>query len=470
MGVFGLFGSTASAQPYPPYGSHDQIDIGVFYNGLSPYGDWVEMPDYGWAWAPRVDYGWRPYTMGQWVWTDEDGWYWDSDERFGWAAYHYGRWVDDPYYGWIWVPGYEWGPSWVSWRHGNGYVGWAPLPPRARWSVGVGLSLGGLDIDAFLPVRDYNFVPERNIVERGAYRHVVPYAQNITIINITNNVTNYTVVNERVVNRGPAPELIERNTGQLVTRVRVTAAGRPDDARRVKDDELAVFRADVKLAVDRPAPRGGRSLVRGDAPPPQLVERRKLRERELQDASKQALAVAVRDAEKASGQPQREQARQKQAEAQQREQQQEQDKQRQLDQERQQKQKEQEQQQLRDRQQQQQDQDRQRHLELQKQQEDNSRQKQLEQQLEQKQRQQEQQELDRRRRDQQQEQNKQKQLDQQRQQKQKEQEQQQLDQQRRDQQQQKKDKAKASPSPTPPPKSKDKKNSPDDQKPPAGDR
>src|SRR5439155_23110527 len=32
-------------------------------------------------------------------------------------------------YGWVWVPDTTWGPSWVDWRFGGGYVGWAPLPP-----------------------------------------------------------------------------------------------------------------------------------------------------------------------------------------------------------------------------------------------------------------------------------------------------------------------------------------------------
>jgi hypothetical protein len=34
---------------------------------------------------------------------------------------------------WVWIPGYDYAPSWVVWRHddGDGYVGWAPLPPGA---------------------------------------------------------------------------------------------------------------------------------------------------------------------------------------------------------------------------------------------------------------------------------------------------------------------------------------------------
>ena len=48
------------------------------------------------------------------------------------STFHYGRWTLNPRYGWVWVPGYNWGPSWVCWRHSDGYLGWAPLPPEAR--------------------------------------------------------------------------------------------------------------------------------------------------------------------------------------------------------------------------------------------------------------------------------------------------------------------------------------------------
>ncbi len=100
----------------------------AFRTGLSPYGDWVESPRYGRVWRPRVSTGWRPYHYGRWEWTDS-GWFWVSDEPWGWATYHYGRWAFEPAFGWIWVPGYVWGPAWVSWRFGAGVIGWAPLFP-----------------------------------------------------------------------------------------------------------------------------------------------------------------------------------------------------------------------------------------------------------------------------------------------------------------------------------------------------
>jgi hypothetical protein len=120
----------------PPDQSQD-VNFGVFYDALSPYGRWVYTADYGYVWQPNnVEAGWRPYTQGRWAWTAY-GWTWVPDESWGWAPYHYGRWVDLDDAGWSWVPDYTWGPAWVSFRYGPSYVGWTPLPPgcgyRDEW-------------------------------------------------------------------------------------------------------------------------------------------------------------------------------------------------------------------------------------------------------------------------------------------------------------------------------------------------
>src|SRR4051812_31026875 len=107
----GVLAATGSAQTSVSAGVHigpsgrATVDLGFFYDDLAPYGRWVQRPQYGWVWTPRVaSSSWRPYEDGHWVWTDE-GWTWISDEPFGWATYHYGRWYDDPDYGWEWLPG-----------------------------------------------------------------------------------------------------------------------------------------------------------------------------------------------------------------------------------------------------------------------------------------------------------------------------------------------------------------------------
>src|SRR3984893_13082318 len=115
----------------------------VFYDRLAPEGRWFYDDDYGYVWQPNVAESTsdlRPYADGHWVWTDR-GWFWDSNENFGWATYHYGRWNNVDGVGWVWVPGQQWAPSWVSWRHtdDDDYVGWAPLPAESTFSVSVGV-------------------------------------------------------------------------------------------------------------------------------------------------------------------------------------------------------------------------------------------------------------------------------------------------------------------------------------------
>jgi hypothetical protein len=75
------------------------VSFQLFYDDLSPYGYWVDNPNYGYVWVPNVSPGFSPYgTNGHWVFTDY-GWTWVSDYAWGWAPFHYGRWYSDPMYG-----------------------------------------------------------------------------------------------------------------------------------------------------------------------------------------------------------------------------------------------------------------------------------------------------------------------------------------------------------------------------------
>jgi hypothetical protein len=117
-----IFPRQASAQE--PY-----ISYQVFYDQLSPYGQWVDFPSYGYVWLPNAGPDFYPYSSrGSWIMTDY-GWTWLSDYSWGWAPFHYGRWDYDNFYGWYWVPDNVWGPAWVTWRRAPGYYGWAPLGP-----------------------------------------------------------------------------------------------------------------------------------------------------------------------------------------------------------------------------------------------------------------------------------------------------------------------------------------------------
>jgi hypothetical protein len=76
----------------------------VVVNELREYGEWVDVPTYGYVWRPRVAVGWSPYVYGRWVWISPYGWTWVSNEPWGWYPYRTGYWLTDPVFGWIWSP------------------------------------------------------------------------------------------------------------------------------------------------------------------------------------------------------------------------------------------------------------------------------------------------------------------------------------------------------------------------------
>ncbi len=160
------------------------INFQTFYDELSPYGEWIDYPEYGYTWRPRVGSDFRPYaTNGSWAYTADNDWMWNSGYDWGWAPFHYGRWFYDPYYGWLWVPGYEWSPAWVSWRGGGDYYGWAPIRPGISINIGFG---------GYNPPYDYwTFAPCRYMTSVHIGRYFYPYRNNVTIINRTTIINNY---------------------------------------------------------------------------------------------------------------------------------------------------------------------------------------------------------------------------------------------------------------------------------------
>jgi Family of unknown function (DUF6600) len=112
-------------QTYPGYAA-PRIN---FYDMMSQYGGWVNVPPFGQVWKPYASNDWRPYTYGHWISTQQYGQMWEGYEPWAWAGYHYGNWIFDRYYGWVWIPGYEWHPGQVAWARSNDSIGWMPLPP-----------------------------------------------------------------------------------------------------------------------------------------------------------------------------------------------------------------------------------------------------------------------------------------------------------------------------------------------------
>jgi hypothetical protein len=242
----GDYGPSDSPPPQDrPYdqGAYDNYDQGVsdFYAYLGPYGIWVSYSPYGYVWIPRdVDYLWRPYTRGHWVWTDY-GWTWMSGERWGWLAYHYGRWGWDRRLGWFWVPGTVWGPSWVAWRWGGAYVGWAPLPPGDDFAPGYGFRRRDFNI----PGHYWNFCRGRDFMDRSLDRWIVPPERNITIINYTHIDVNIHVRDNRVINDGVAVDFLRGQTNQVIERHQLKDARRPGEE-RVEAKDVVLYRPELR--------------------------------------------------------------------------------------------------------------------------------------------------------------------------------------------------------------------------------
>jgi hypothetical protein len=224
-------GPPAAPAPPPPDGTatpNPQINLDYFRGQLSPYGAWVDLPPYGQVWRPAAaiaDPTWRPYSVGgHWTYT-EQGWYWQADDPWGTIVFHYGRWNMDPTLGWIWVPDYVWGPSWVAWRHSEGFYGWAPLPPAARFEAGVGLSFGGVAVGASfdfgLHADAFTFVGYDHLWEHDYHAWYVPRERVTVVFGASVIENNYRVEGGRFVVVGFGREHVFAHTHHEVEVVRV---------------------------------------------------------------------------------------------------------------------------------------------------------------------------------------------------------------------------------------------------------
>ena len=264
-------------QPAPAPPPPEEVSYQSFYDQLSPYGQWIDDPGYGYVWLPNVGPDFKPYsTNGHWVYTDE-GWTWASEYPWGWATFHYGRWFYQDGYGWEWIPGHEWSPAWVSWRNSPDYYGWAPLGPN----VSINISIGG----GYNPPPHYwNFVPHQYVASPQVNNYTVNESRNTTIINNTtvinntvinnnvrntnisnNNITNNNTTNTRINNRyyagGPSADEVGRFTGAPLRPVALRETNTPGE--RVNNDGLAIYRPRVNAAT---APGANRGAMGNDRP------------------------------------------------------------------------------------------------------------------------------------------------------------------------------------------------------------
>jgi hypothetical protein len=250
------------------------VDIDYFYDALSPYGDWVQVEGYGYAFQPFVtveDPEWRPYTDGQWAYTDA-GWTWVTNEDFGWATYHYGRWMKAGSV-WLWLPGNEWAPAWVSWRSSPEYVGWAPLPPEAVWQQDVGFSVA-VDTTYDIGPSYYSFVPIRFFGAPRLRTYVEPWHRNVDYMRRTDNCTHITYRQGDVRMRnifigGPDYVEINRYSERPLRRMTLHRDDSFDPnvrgSRRTREDGDSLFMAAPSVTIgERKAPSADKVKARLD--------------------------------------------------------------------------------------------------------------------------------------------------------------------------------------------------------------
>jgi len=212
-----------------------EISFSTFYDELSPYGRWIDYPQYGRVWIASQSV-FSPYqTDGHWAYTTY-GWTWVSDYNWGWAPFHYGRWLYDSFYGWLWIPGYEWAPAWVSWRSGGGYYGWAPLSPGISIGVDIGFNT--------IPQNYWCFVPNQYMGSTNMRNYYTSRNNNIYIINNTTIINATNQYRGARYWQGPDRRDVERNTGRPLQAYELRDANRPGE--QMNNNNINVYRPRIK--------------------------------------------------------------------------------------------------------------------------------------------------------------------------------------------------------------------------------
>jgi hypothetical protein len=159
------------------------------WNELSYYGDWTDVPGYGFGWSPFASAGWMPFSYGQWAWYPGFGWTWVDYDPWGWLPFHYGNWAFISDFGWMWFPGDfgYWSPACVTWYQGNGWVGWSPGVVRT-WKGSSG-AVGGRNF--ILGVRTGTFRTGRAINPADVLREPPQVGERVATPNLAPTLSAY---------------------------------------------------------------------------------------------------------------------------------------------------------------------------------------------------------------------------------------------------------------------------------------
>lgn len=104
------------------------------------------------------------------------------------------------------VPGYEWGPAWVSWCQNDGYFGWAPLGP----GFGYYRSFNAV------PHNYWRFVPQQYITGPELRDRIVRPDRNPNLFRNASFINNREERDNVTYNIGPRREAVERITRQRI--------------------------------------------------------------------------------------------------------------------------------------------------------------------------------------------------------------------------------------------------------------
>lgn len=127
-------------------------------------------------------------------------------------------------------------------------MGWAPLPPDAGFTLGVGLS-GYFDV----PDNYWIFIEGRYFFEPHLYNYTLPYERNLTIVRYTTVNRNILVRNNRVINEGIDTNFVRKVTRKEIVRYNLRDEPRPGPA-RVGAGEIQIYRPAIKQE-ERAVPR-----------------------------------------------------------------------------------------------------------------------------------------------------------------------------------------------------------------------
>ena len=235
-----LFVMLTSCIIYPGSTNGQSTTVGfqVFYDELSPYGQWVDYSNYGYVWIPDSGPDFAPYsTNGHWILTNY-GWTWSSDYSWGWAVFHYGRWSFNDSFGWFWVPDNEWGPAWVNWRETYGYYGWEPMEP------GITLSMS---FDRQYDSRNdhWLFVNNRDIERTNITNYYVNRTDRDRIVRNSTVVRNtYSDATRRTTYvTGPSRNDVQTRTGKTLEPMTIYENRKP--GQEINNGQLRIYRPQV---------------------------------------------------------------------------------------------------------------------------------------------------------------------------------------------------------------------------------